>query len=87
MEDTIKWQKIIYIDVYNFRMNNTCSNCFIVTPMAIDRKSLSAFKLDAFLMSPKAIGTIDGFTDTITISDFCTTGTFSNSASAPRSYV
>lgn len=62
----------------------TPSSCFIVTPIAMDRNNLSA-AIPAFLISPKAIGTTEGFVDTITISDFSTTGTFSKSDSAPKS--
>lgn len=65
----------------------TSCNCLMVIPIAIDRNNLSTFKFDAFfLISPKAIGTIDGLTETITTSDFCTTGGFSNIDSAPKSY-
>lgn len=63
----------------------TCSSCFIVTPIAIDKNNLSAFTSEAFLMSPNATGTIEGFTETIIMSDFWTTGTFSKRDSAPKS--
>lgn len=57
----------------------------VVTPIAIDINNLSAL-IPAFFISPRAIGTIEGFTEIITTSDFSTTGTFSNIDSAPNSW-
>lgn len=54
--------------------------------MAIDKNNLSALTFEFFLISLKAIGTTEGLTDIKTMSEFCTTGTFSKIDSAPSFY-